>query len=437
MKDVVLSTQGYRGTRDLYPEELRKRTWIYDRLKRVLAQFGYEEYEGPLLEEFDLYASKSSEEIVSKQLYHFKDMGERHVAIRPEMTPTLARMVAARIKTLERPIRWFSIPTCMRYERPQRGRLREFDQLNVDLFGGTALDENIEIIQTGIALLESLGAAPTDFEVKLNHRGLMNEILSTHFGLQGAAQAPFLRELDRRDKMSVEEFQAVCARHGLDEKAFAALQGFLDGGIEAARTLAPAGSPHFAQLVEVIEVLGSLGHTSVRFDNSILRGFDYYTGLVFEVYDTSPENRRALFGGGRYENLLAAFGVEPVAGIGYGVGDVGLLNFCEVHGLFPPLSKPVDVCVARFSESDRVDACVLAARLRALGLNVESEISAARFGKQIQNAVRKQAKAVAFRGEDELKNQTFVVKFLGSGEQRPFPYDTSGFAACADALARL
>jgi histidyl-tRNA synthetase len=427
---AVLSTQGYRGTRDFYPAELRLRTWVYGVVRKVLESFGYEEYAGPIVEPFELYAAKSSEEIVADQLYHMVDRGDRRIAIRPEMTPTLARMVAAKYHQTPRPIRWYSIPTCMRYERPQRGRLREFDQLNVDVFGGTGVDEDVEIILTGVEILTALGARPGDFEVRVNHRGLVNDFLYGTLGVPAERKAEMLRLLDKRDKMDGAQFAAEGERLGLDANQRDRLEAFLAAPASEIAQFVEGrdeGAQALLQRLKVLEALLPPG--VVKFDASVMRGFDYYTGLVFEVYDTAPENRRALFGGGRYDNLVGAFGVEPLPGIGYGAGDVGLLNFLEVHGLVPDLGKGTDVNVLRFGEADRLTALELARMLRGLGLRVEAPLTAQKFGKQIQAAEKSGALAVAFRGDTEIEAGTFAVKWLATGAQENFTCDDDGTGA--------
>lgn len=441
----TLSTQGYRGTRDFYPEEQRLRNWLFGVIRKVLHSFGYEEYAGPIVEPFELYAAKSSEEIVSEQLYHMVDRGERRIAIRPEMTPTLARMVAARHGQLPRPIRWYSIPTCMRYERPQRGRLREFDQLNVDVFGGLGIDEDVEVILTGVEILRALGAKQGDFEVRVNHRGLVNDVLYGTLGVPASRKPEMLRLLDKRDKLSAEEFASQARALGLSPEQCAKLDAFLSSTpenilsfVDEAREEGLGSTANARALLERLSALSNLLPPGmVKFDASVMRGFDYYTGLVFEVYDTAPENRRALFGGGRYDNLVGAFGVEPLPGIGYGAGDVGLLNFCETHGLVPSLSKGTDVCVLRFGEADRHTALSLAALLRQQDLCVEAPLTAQKFGKQIQSAQRAGARLVAFRGDEELKAGTFAVKWLATGEQETFSCTPEGAKALAQKLQGL
>ncbi len=417
----ILSTQGYRGTRDFFPDNQRVRNYIYKHIHTVMHQFGYEEYQGPILEPLELYAAKSSEEIVREQLYSFVDKGQRTLAIRPEMTPTLARMVAQKCKELPRPIRWYSIPTCMRFERPQRGRFREFDQLNVDILGGLSIDEDLEIILTCVALMNSFGGPKGSFEVLINHRGVVNDFLYRVLQIPETHKSAMMRLLDKRDKMTAEEFTIEGQKLELTELQLTQLELFLSSNLEQAQKLLGEHQEHIGQLIKRFEILSQvIDPQYLKFSPGIMRGFEYYTGLVFEIFDTAPENRRALFGGGRYDNLLESFGVDSLPGVGYGVSDVALINYLEVHKLIPDLKKQTDICVVRFSEADRVASLQLADELRKLNLNIETCVTATKFGKQIQAAERNGARAIAFRGDDELKNNTFSVKWLDTGAQEIF-----------------
>jgi len=427
-KKVALSTQGYRGTRDFYPKDMRLLTSLYQKIHIIMHSFGYEEYSGPFLEFLDLYAAKTSEEIVREQLYSLKDKGDRTLAIRPEMTPTLARMVAAKSKELPKPIRWYSIPTCMRFERPQRGRLREFNQLNVDVLGGNVLDEDIEILLTIINIFESLGASFDKFRIYINHRGLVDDFFSQVLKINQSTNAPLLRLLDKKDKLSEDEFTTECLKLDLLTDQIEQINSFLSADIDDLCKLFVENNEHVKILKDRIDIVNKIsGSECVQFSPSITRGFDYYTGIVFEVFDMNPENRRALFGGGRYDNLVSAFGCDSLPGVGYGVSDVALLNFMETHKLTPELKRTTDVCVLRFQETDRMHQLELAQNLRKHELSVESSITNIKFGKQIAYANRICAKSVAFRGEDEIKNKTFCVKFLDKEQQIVYPYSSEGF----------
>ncbi|RDB35585.1 MAG: histidine--tRNA ligase [Spirobacillus cienkowskii] len=428
-KKTILSTQGYRGTRDFYPEAQRIKNFVNSKIHQLLKSYGYEEYSGPFVEHLELYAAKSSEEIVKDQLYSFQDKGERKLAIRPEMTPTLARMIASKQKELLKPIRWYSIPTCMRFERPQRGRLREFDQLNVDLFGGNALDEDVEIIMTAIDILRSLGGQYSDFQVKINHRGIINQFLANIIKISQDNISPILRLFDKKDKLSESDFNQQCQNLNLNDKQIKSINTFLQASIDEVIDLLGPYAQSAQDLKQRLDILTTLTSSEcIKFAPDIMRGFDYYTGMVFEVFDTHPDNHRALFGGGRYDNLVGAFGGDELPGVGYGVGDVSLTNFMEVHGLLPRLFKETHVCVLRFSQTDRLMALQLAKQLRARNLNVETSITESKFGKQIQNAEKLGAKAVAFVGQEEMEKNAFSVKWLHSGQQETFTNNAEGYS---------
>lgn len=304
MAKEKLSTEPYKGVRDFYPEDMAVQNYIFDVWKKTAKSFGYEEYTASLLEPAELYETKSSTEIVNEQMFTFTDRGDRKVALRPEMTPTLARMIAARRKSLKFPLRWFSIPNVFRYEKPQRGRKREHWQLNCDVMGIAGVEAEVEIISLAHSIMKAFGAKDEDFEIKINDRAILNE----KFG-----NPELIRLLDRKDKMPSEEFE----------------QKWLEiGGIEFDNDIKPNET-----ISTILKNLDEKGIKNVVFTPTITRGFDYYTGMVFEVFDTSPENNRSLFGGGRYDNLLEIFGVEPVPTIGFGMGDVTISDFLETHNL--------------------------------------------------------------------------------------------------------
>ncbi len=436
-----LSTKGYKGTRDFFPADQRLKKHIYGKVAHVLESFGYEEYAGPFVENLELYASKSSEEIVKEQLYSFEDKGGRLVAIRPEMTPTLARMVASRQKELPKPIRWFSIPTCMRYERPQRGRLREFDQLNVDVFGGNPLDEDIEVLLTVGEIFKALGAQTTDFTIHVNHRGLINSFLKEFIKISQKEIPEVLRLFDKKDKLTKQELLNESQKIPLSPEQFELISSFLESQPENLLQWFPSGSPAAALATQLLELISQvnlcLGGFCTKLNLSIMRGFDYYTGMVFEVFDTHPDNRRALCGGGRYDDLVSAFGGETLSGIGYGMGDVALINFIETHNLVPSTKKRTEISVLRFQESDRADTLNLTKILRESGFFVEAPVLQSKFGKQIQSAEKAGIPIVAFRGEEDKESNSFSVKWLSTGEQEKFQLDISGITIFKDKYEKI
>lgn len=420
---TTLIVKPYKGTRDFYPADMRVRNWMFDRVKTTLKSFGYEEYGGPMLEPFEMYAAKTSEEIVSRQLYWLVDRGERKLAVRPEMTPTLARMVAARQNELPRPIRWFSIPNLWRYEQPQRGRLREHWQLNVDTFGGAADAEDLEICQVIVALMEGFGAKD-GYEVRLNHRGITDHVFRNLLSLPDEKIATVGGLLDAARKLGPDAFGAALEKEGLVAAQIELLRGLLaeDAAERLAKDLGDAAP--FAHLRELVSRLGALGISArFRFDPSVMRGFLYYTGMVLEVYDLHPDNNRALFGGGRYDNLVGLYGGKPLSGVGFGMGDVTLQNFLETHELLPRLADPRGVLVAHLGASELVDAQRLAQGLRSafalsrLDVPVLTTLDPQKPRRAFETAERLGARAVVFVGPDDVTNGKFPIKDLTTKEQ--------------------
>ncbi len=418
-----ISTQPYRGTKDQFPEDQRVINHIFAIWRDTARHFGYEEYAGPILEPIELYLSKTSEEIVNEQLYHVYDKGERHLAIRPEMTPTLARMVASRAKQLVRPIRWFSIATCMRFERPQRSRLRQFDQFNLDVLGGDAHDEDVEVLLTILYTMTRLRATPVDYAIKINHRELVNDFLAI-LAIDKSIISPLLRLMDAVDKIPIEKFMTDCQDMGVSQDQAKKIMQFMRSDLTSAEALVGAGNQHLSYLKKVIGELKAAApdYAEVfRFAPGVMRGFDYYTGMVFEVFDNHPENHRALFGGGRYDDLVSSFGGEKLSGVGYGVSEISLINFMKTHDLLPNLERPIDVLAFAMDENAKPAVTALAMELRLKGLLVEQAMGAKKIGKLFAHADKIGAKACVFIGSDELSAETFAVKWLATKEQLAMP----------------
>lgn len=417
-----LSTEGYKGTRDFYPKDMQFRNWMFGTLQKTVRSFGYLEYDGPMLESFDLYAAKTGEEIVNQQLYWMMDRGERKIAVRPEMTPTLARMVANKLHELPRPIRLYSIPNLWRYERPQRGRLREHWQLNVDVMGGEPLYADAEILQLAVQLMRDFGGE-RHIQIRLNHRKLMDAFFREQLGLSPEQTHKTVKAIDNKDKVDVAKFEGWLTEAGVNKDQVAKLEEFFRADLTAAAKLAPGeGVEHLKKLFQFLEQSGIKtgskdSGATVVFDPSIMRGLDYYTGTVFEMYDTSPENRRALFGGGRYDNLMSIFGKEALSGVGFGMGDVSLQNFLETHKLVPRLGTEIDVLVTLPREELRLEAEKIAHALRAKGKTVMTPLGVGSFGNQLKLASKHEARFAVLFGDDEWNRGEVVVKNLQTGEQ--------------------
>ncbi|MEI7513656.1 MAG: histidine--tRNA ligase [bacterium] len=389
-----LSTDPYKGVRDFYPEDQSAENYIFNIWRKTCESFGFVEYNASPLEPSELYKAKTGEEIVNEQTYSFVDRGGREVTLRPEMTPTVARMIAGKKRELSFPVRWFSIPNMFRYERPQRGRLREHFQLNCDTFGLDNIYADIEIIRLAYQIMINFGAKETDFEVRLSNRTLLNKTLSD-MGLSSEQSHDFQKLLDRKKKID-----------NFDEEAERIVGKKIDWKLEADEEM---------QLL--ISELKNAGISNVKFDDTIVRGFDYYTGTVFEIYDTNPENSRALFGGGRYDDLLSLFGNDKVSAIGFGMGDVTIRDFLETRNILPKYESSTKVYIGTFSKDYVEDADVLAKILRGKKINVAIDYTGRKIVDQIKKADKEKINFFIAIGEHELETKSYNIKNLFTGEE--------------------
>lgn len=407
-----LSTQSYKGARDFYPEDKRLQNYIFGVWARVCERYGYEEYTAPVLEPIELYSNKTSDEIVNEQTYSFTDRGGRTVVMRPEMTPSVSRMVAARRQELPYPLRWYSIPDCWRYERPQRGRNRQFWQLNVDIFGVSTVDADLELISLADAIMREFGASPDMYQIKINSRKLINLIMSSYLELDEAQAKSMIRLFDKKDKIEPADFVLQASSIFKQEQQKVGLQKLQI--LLAAKTLAdlPDELKNTKAITEV-QSLFTLLHehqiTSIKFDITLMRGFDYYTDIVFEVFDLDPENNRAVFGGGRYDGLVAAYGVEPLPAAGFAIGDAPMENFLSTHKLDPRLSAATEVYVVTVGDTLK-EAQVLANELRAAQINVAVDLTDRKPDKQIKAALKLGVRYLLFIGQDEVSQQKYILR---------------------------
>ena len=405
---MALNKAPYRGTRDFFPADMRLRNFIFHKMAEVSEQFAYEPYDGPLLEEVELYLAKSGEELINDQIYSFTDRGDRHVAIRPEMTPTLARMVAQVHRETPKPIRMYAIPNLMRYEKPQKGRLREFWQYNADIFGAGVLGE-MEILQLCVGLMKSFGANASQFGVHINDRRLVDHVFNTMIGLDGTSNKKLYKLVDKKNKMPAEKFAAEVRTIITDEEKAKIFEKYT--GLATAEDIRSfVGETPILDVFKRVDEMGLSEY--VKFDPSIVRGLDYYTGLVFEIFDKHPDNNRAVAGGGSYANLLQIFNESPLEGVGIGLGEVPLTEFLKAHGLMPDLSKAsVDYLVAYFLPEAEGMAMKFAGQLRSKwGLKVEVMLGETKPKKVFQYSEKKNVGAICFFGEEEFKNNSVKVK---------------------------
>jgi histidyl-tRNA synthetase len=424
-----LSTEAYKGVRDFFPPDMAIEKRIFDIWRKNAEKFGYEEYGASVLEPANLYRAKSGEEIVNEQTYTFTDRGDREVTLRPEMTPTLARMVAAKRRELIFPLRWYSIPNLFRYEQPQRGRVREHWQLNVDVFGVESISAEIEVINMAYDITKAYGLKDADFEIRINNRKVMNYVTKEVFGLDAESARKVSKLIDKKDKIPREKFEAGIQEIFSSKNIAAKTSEFLTllnskNFEEFASTLPQSETEHegIKEIRQVISGLESLGITNARFDQTLMRGFDYYTGIVFEVFDLNPANRRSVFGGGRYDELLSLFGNEKIPAVGFGAGDVVAQDLMETYGNLPkvgsteyPASADIAICIT--GAENTPFALDLAQTLREKGERVAVDLSNKKLGDQIKNADRRGIPKVIVIGEEEVKTGKIRVKNLKSGDE--------------------
>lgn len=410
---TALSSQPYKGTRDYYPEDKRVQNYIFDTWKKVVESFGYEEYGAPILENLDIYAAKSGQELVNDQTYTFTDRGGRTVAIRPEMTPTISRMVAARRQELAYPARLFSIANFMRYERPQRGREREFWQLNVDIFGVDDIAADTEIITIADAILKAFGAKAGDYTIRVNNRKFIHYMMAEYLGLDQTSALQMTKLFDRRNKITEQDFdeQALLILGESQADDITKIKQVIDAkDIESL----PEELQHVNALDEiraVFEGLRAAGVDGAVFDATLMRGLDYYTGTVFEAFDTHPDNNRSLFGGGRYDGLVGLFGAEPISAVGMAPGNTMIENFLDVHGLLPENKSKTDIYIVTIGDA-LAGARTVGDQLRKAGLNVELDITGRKLDKQIKTAVKKTIPYLLFVGEKDAATNEYSLKNL-------------------------
>lgn len=418
-----IGTESYKGVRDFYPEDMFIEQFMFNKMREATEKFGYVEYSASILEPSELYKGKTSEEIVNEQTYTFTDRGEREVTLRPEMTPSVARMVAAHKRELSFPLRWYSIPNVFRYEKPQRGRLREHWQLNADIFGDSSTEAEVEIIALTHSVFTNFAAKQADFEILINSRKALNELWQK-IDIEDGQRKNLTRLIDTKEKISAKDFLVEL------EKLVGAKAKDVAGALESATPT--------KEIADVINKLKALGIENVKFVPTLTRGFDYYTGIVFEVFDTNKENRRSLAGGGRYDDLLSMFGSESVPAVGCGLGDVTLRDFLESHDLLPEYTSPTKLFIATITESGSTSesdsrknseniknyANTFAQKLRANGVSVVVDHTNRTVGDRIKKALKDKVAYFTAIGQNEIETQTLTVKSLQTKEEQKISIDS-------------
>lgn len=401
--------QTVKGTREFYPEQMALRNFIYEKVRTASQAFGYQEYDGPFIEPIELYAAKSGEELVKKQSFTFEDRGGDLVTLRPELTPSLARMIAAKQGSLTYPVRWWSFGPFWRYEQPQKGRSREFFQWNIDMIGVDAPEADAELIAIAATFLRSVGLRPERAAIYVNDRSLMNSQFDA-LDIPTEKRVDVSNLIDRRGKMKPEEWDANGLELGLNQKQLNGLKDLL-GNYDLWK--------QSDNLQRVFAALGALGVSEyIKFEPGIMRGLLYYTSTVFEAFDLTGSVRRSILGGGRYDNLLSDVGGDPLPATGFAMGDVVIGIVLQEAGLAPEFQPtPAPVLVTVFNEELMTDSLSLARELRDAGIGTMVFPEPAKLPKQFKFADKMKMRVALVLGPDEAEKGLVVVKDLTKGEQ--------------------
>lgn len=420
--------QSLPGFREFYPEDFSRRQHIFRLWRQSASAFGFQEYDAPVLEPLELYKAKSGDEIEA-QLFNFTDKGGRDVALRPEMTPTVCRLVGAKAGSLKRPIKWFSIGEFYRYERAQKGRLRAFNQFNADIFGEAGPEAEIELIALLIQCLTGFGLTKDDFYVRLSDRDLWFFYLAA-LGFNEAQVRDILSAIDRFEKMGDDAFKSYAETHGalspeLKEKVLAFLR--IKNLPELESALAPyltdKITARLAEWRKVIDGLAAMGLGDfISVDLGVVRGLAYYTGFVFEAFDRKGD-LRALAGGGRYNDLIKKLGYAALPAVGFAIGDVTTGLLLEQRGLTPTFVSAPDIYVVLGGEAERKAAFADIHALRSAGWRVDYPFKDSAFGKQFKTAAESGAKLALIYGSDELAKGIVKIRDMSDRSEQEVPRD--------------
>jgi histidyl-tRNA synthetase len=412
------------GFRDFYPEQFAERAYIVGVWRKVLRRYAFVEYDGPPLEPLDLYRKKSGDELVG-QLYAFTDKGDREVAMRPEMTPTFARMVAARASSLRKPVRWFSVPQLFRYERQQKGRLREHFQLNADIVAEAGVTADAELVSLALDIMREFGLTPADVVARVSDRRLLHALL-TDAGVPDDSLATVYGIIDKRGRepanVSREKLEAAVGSAAVVDSIDAILECKDIETLVARYGDKPSVAEHVARMQQYLEYVTSLGFADwISLDLSIVRGLAYYTGIVFELFDTSGEFR-AICGGGRYDTLLKTLGNVDLPALGFGMGDVVLGELLRSRGLIPPVEAQTDYWVVGDDESLLPEVMKVASAIRKTDRSVEYALKPQQLSRQLKAAASAGARKAVILKRDEYEGKgEITLKDLEGGNEQSLP----------------
>lgn len=426
VKQEKLDTNPPKGTRDFYPEDMRQRTWLFQQWRDVAKSYGFSEYDAPVLESEVLYTRKAGEE-VTEQLYNFVDKGERAVALRPEMTPSLARMVMAKKGGLNLPLKWFSIPQCWRYERMTRGRRREHFQWNMDVWGVEGVEAEAELLSSMVNFFERVGLTAQDVGIKVNSRLVIGEVLSK-LGIPNEKFAATCVLIDKLEKVPLDAIQEDLAQLGLDRKVVEELTTVLNNkSISAVSSVLGPDSEAVRQLSKLMSLCQAYGIEEwIVFDASVVRGLAYYTGIVFEAFDRKGE-LRAIAGGGRYDKLLETFGGDPTPAAGFGFGDAVIMELLKDRNVLPSFdSTGIDSVVFSMTPELYDNAIMIATKLRKAGQSVDVVLEDKKTKWVFKHADRLKSRFVVIVAPDEIANGEVSIKDLSCGEQTSVKIDDLG-----------
>mmetsp|Transcript_39667 Transcript_39667/g.69705 ORF Transcript_39667/g.69705 Transcript_39667/m.69705 type:complete len:442 (+) Transcript_39667:277-1602(+) len=425
-KKVALDTNPPKGTRDFYPPDMRLRTWLFEQWRDVAAMYGFSEYDAPVLEAESLYTRKAGEE-VTQQLYNFVDKGDRSVALRPEMTPSLARMVMAKKGGLNLPLKWFSIPQCWRYERMTRGRRREHYQWNMDVWGVSGIEAEAELLSAMVTFFKKVGLTSEDVGIKVNSRGVIGEVL-TELGVPEEKFAATCVLVDKLEKVPLDAIQDELTELGLERATIENLTTVLTNkSLESISAVLPPDSQAVKELSQLFKLCEAYGIDDwIMFDASVVRGLAYYTGVVFEAFDRTGV-LRAIAGGGRYDKLLETFGGDPTPAAGFGFGDAVIVELLKERNILPSFEgSGFDTVVFAMSEDLYGVAIEIASKLRAEGQTVDLILEKKKTKWVFKHASRNEARYCVIIGSNEYENGEVSVKDLSVGEQKAVKIDALG-----------
>lgn len=413
--------QGVRGTRDFYPEEMRLRNWLFQKFHSSSLSHGFEEYDSPIIEHEELYTRKQGEEI-TQQLYNFEDKGGRKISLRPEMTPSLARMVMARSGALPLPIKWYSIPQCWRYERTQRGRGREHYQWNVDIWGMEGIEADAELLSVMVHMFTSVGLTHDDVVVRISSRKVLEEVLGS-LGIEGDSFTKACVIVDKMDKLPEEDVSAQLSDLGISDSSITTIQSVLSvTELPELRDMLSPDSMAVSELERLFQLLESYGISEwTTFDASVVRGLAYYTGPVFEAHDRGGE-LRAICGGGRYDRLIGTLGGRDLPATGFGFGDMVIMELLSEKGLLPDISSRVSDVVFSMNESLRGAAMEVSSKLRGAGRRVDLVLEPKKMKWVFKHAERTGAERLVMVMPAEWDSGKVRIKDLQTGEENDIEF---------------